>query len=132
LCLFLEGVQDVNNITDVSQIDDAIGARSLTYPDLANTRANRCHRLPVGRLFADLNLKQLISSFAPGVSRECVNVGSAAAVPPDLLHEQIMPKLAWFVNVLSAPEPCMPDLASPQSMDNQGTSDIERRVADRA
>jgi hypothetical protein len=43
-----------------------------------------------------------------------------------------MPKLAWFVNVLSAPEPCMPDLARSQSMDNQGTSDIQRRVADQA
>jgi hypothetical protein len=37
LCLLLERVQDVNSLADGSQIDDAIGARRLTYPDLANT-----------------------------------------------------------------------------------------------
>jgi hypothetical protein len=94
LCLFLKRVQYMNSAADGGQLDDAIGARRLTNPDLANTRSDRCHRLPVGRLFADLNLKQLISSLASGVGRKCFNIGSAAAVPPHLLHDRVMPELA--------------------------------------
>jgi len=57
LGLFPERVQDVNGIADGREIDDAIGAGRLTNPDLANTGADGGHRLPVGRRFADLNLK---------------------------------------------------------------------------
>jgi hypothetical protein len=92
--VFSSGTHHVNNVADRAQVDNPVSAGRLTYPDLANAGANGWHGLPVRRIFADLNLKQLISSFASRVVRKGFDIGSAAAVPSHFLHYSNMPILA--------------------------------------
>jgi len=66
------------------------GGRYIT-DELA--RAKEKHGITVHH-FADLNLKQLISSFASRVVRKGFDVGSATAVPSHFLHYLTMPILA--------------------------------------
>jgi hypothetical protein len=63
-------MQHVNIVADRGQVDNPVSAGRLTYPDLANTGTDGWHGFPVRRIFADLNLKQLISSFASRVVRK--------------------------------------------------------------
>jgi hypothetical protein len=81
-------------VADRGQVDNPVSAGRLTYPDLTNTGADGWHGFPVRRIFADLNLKQLISSFASRVVRKGFDIGSAAAVPSDFLYYPTMPILA--------------------------------------
>jgi hypothetical protein len=82
----VERVQHVNYVADRGQVDDPVSAGRLTYPDLANAGADRRHGFPVRGIFADLNLKQLISGFASCVVRKGFDIGPAAAVPYHFLH----------------------------------------------
>jgi hypothetical protein len=79
-------MQHVNYVADRGQLDDPVSAGRLTYPDLANADADRWHGSPVSGIFADLNLKQLVSSFTTCVVRKSFEIGSAAAMPSHFLH----------------------------------------------
>lgn len=71
----------MHDVADGCQVDDPECTGRLTYPDLANAGTDGWHRFPVRRIFANLDLEQLIPGLSPHARRKCFDIGSAATVP---------------------------------------------------
>jgi hypothetical protein len=64
LRFLLEGVKDMNRVSQRGDVNQPEGAARVSYSDLANAGANARHRLPIARIATPLNLVQLVSALA--------------------------------------------------------------------
>lgn len=86
LRLLAEAVQNVDRLRPGRRVDRPECPGRIAHPDLADTRSDRRHRLPVVRIVSTLDAEQLVTGVVHGAGRKGHEIGLRAAEPDDRLH----------------------------------------------